>query len=131
MFFSTAYTFVVPFALPGMPKHLTRRAVLYGSCDIFIYHSLHDYEDLFTTPYMIMNINVLMYFNYFLRYVLCVSYLQLPYRNRIPLEWCLLWKVRHVFFLVWFVVLFMFFFPCVRFLKRKSFIWMLFCPLPR
>lgn len=45
MFFGTAYTFVIPFALPAVPKHLARRAVLYGSCDIFIYDSLRGYED--------------------------------------------------------------------------------------
>lgn len=45
IFFSRAYTSVISFALPPMPKHLTRRTVLYGSCDIFVYHSLHDYED--------------------------------------------------------------------------------------
>jgi len=44
-FSTAAHTFVIPVALPTMPKHLTRRAALCRSCDI--------------TPYMITETNVL------------------------------------------------------------------------
>lgn len=47
--------------------------------------------------------------------------LRIPYRNRMPLEWCLLWKLRLGVFVVWLVVLVLgvCFFPMCEILENE------------